>query len=76
MGNNLGLLSISHKIPMIIPPKPYLRVNSRCILGGYLLNDKEYINPIIIKNHELREQSNIKDENIIFDTVNNLSSVA
>ena len=75
MGNNLGLLNISHKIPMIIPPKPYLRVKNRSILGGYLLNDKEYVNPIIIKNHELREQSYINDENIIFDTVNNLSSV-
>lgn len=75
MGKNLGLFSISHKIPMIIPPKPYFRVNSSSHLGGYLLNDKEYINPIIIKNHELRDQSEIRDENIIFDTVNNLSSV-
>ena len=75
MGNSFGLLSLSHKIPMIVPPKPYVRDKSRTILGGYLLNDKQYVNPIIIKNHELREQATIKNENIIFDTVNNLSSV-
>ncbi|KZV77888.1 DNA/RNA polymerase, partial [Exidia glandulosa HHB12029] len=45
-------------------------------LGGFLLNDIEYSLPLIIKNSELKEQSIINDVNIIFDTVNNLSSVA
>nr|YP_009652953.1 DNA-directed RNA polymerase [Taiwanofungus camphoratus]QCG69991.1 DNA-directed RNA polymerase [Taiwanofungus camphoratus]UKQ56126.1 DNA-directed RNA polymerase [Taiwanofungus camphoratus]WRO45194.1 DNA-directed RNA polymerase [Taiwanofungus sp. YW-2023a] len=75
IGKSFGLLSISYKIPMIVPHKLYGRAGKKDILGGYFLNDKEFIAPIIIKNSELREQSYIDDNNIIFDTVNNLSSV-
>lgn len=77
IGKNLELLSLSYKIPMIVPPKEYGRdsQSGREILGGYLQNDKEYISPLIIKNSELKEQSHIKNENVIYDTINNLNSV-
>ena len=77
IGDTLNLLDITYKIPMIVPPKAYGRdLNTgNDILGGYLLNDQEFVVPLIIKNSELKEQSKILDNNIIFDTVNNLSSV-
>ena len=75
IGKSLEFLNISYKIPMIVPPKKYTRVDGKDILGGFLLNDIDYTLPLIIKNSELKEQSSIKDVNIIFDTVNNLSSV-
>ena len=75
IGKSFGLLNISYKIPMIVPPKPYSKVNDNNVLGGYLLNDREYVSPLIIKNNELREQSDILEENIIYNTVNQLSSV-
>nr|QWO71375.1 RNA polymerase [Calocybe gangraenosa] len=77
IGKNSDLLSISYKIPMIVKPKDYGRDLEKGIdiLGGYLLNDKEYVSPLIIKNSELKEQSYIKNKNIIFEAANNLSSV-
>lgn len=77
LGKSLDLLSISYKIPMIVPPKRYgydLKTKTE-ILGGYLLNDKNYIIPLIIKNQELKEQSQINELNVIYDGINNLSSV-
>lgn len=75
IGKIVNLYSISYKIPMIVKPKKYDRINEKEILGGYLLNDEEYFLPLIIKNSELRDQSVIKDENIIYSMVNKLSSV-
>lgn len=74
--NNL-LLNISYKIPMIVKPKPYSKdLNTgKDILGGYLLNDVKYISPLIIQNSELKEQSQILNNNNILDVINNLSSV-
>ena len=76
LGKSLEMLSISYKIPMIVPPKEYGHTNGTDILGGYLLNDKEYIIPIIIKNPNLLEQSKINQQNNVYDLVNNLSSVS
>ena len=77
IGKNIELFSISYKIPMVVPPKAYGRdlKNGQEILGGYLQNDIKYISPLIIKNSELKEQSYIKNENVIYDTINNLNSV-
>lgn len=74
--NNL-LLNISYKIPMIVKPKPYSKdLNTgKDILGGYLLNDVKYISPLIIQNSELKEQSQILNNNNILEVINNLSSV-
>lgn len=48
----MDLLSISYKIPMIVPPKPYAwdSDNNSEILGGYFLNDEVFIKPLIINN--------------------------
>ena len=77
IGKNINLFSISYKIPMIVKPKPYYRnLNTgKDILGGFLLNDVEYISNLIIKNSEMKEQSKIDNKNIIFDAINSLSSV-
>ena len=43
--------------------------------GGYLLNDIEFDTPLIIHNVELKKDSVISHNNILYDMVNNISSV-
>lgn len=78
IGKYSNLLDISYKIPMLVKPKKYGRdlKTGKDILGGFLLNDKEFVSPLIIKNSELKQQSVINTNNNIFDLVNNISSVA
>lgn len=64
-----------YKIPMLVEPNKYGIVKGKEILGGYLLNDKEFTSPLIIKNSEWKDQSLIQEKNIIYDTINNISSV-
>ena len=45
------------------------------IFGGYLLNGEYYDDEIIIQNWRLKDKAIIKDNNIIYDTINNMSSV-
>jgi hypothetical protein len=73
-------LNVPNKIPMIVKPKKYLRVKlnnnkTKEILGGYLLNDELLDDDIIIFNHRLKENSIISNNNVIYDTINNMSSV-
>jgi hypothetical protein len=70
-------LNLSHKIPMIVKPKKYSMNwdTGKEVLGGYLLNDKEFVNNLIISNPELKDQSKILRDNSIFDMVNKISSV-
>jgi hypothetical protein len=63
------------KLPMIVKPKNYKKVGDKEILGGYLLNGELYEDAIIIKNSRLRSNSIISDNNIIYETINNMSSV-
>nr|ADO51613.1 rnapol [Moniliophthora roreri] len=78
IGNYFNLLDISYKIPMIVEPKKY-KINQntgQLNLGGYLLNDIDFISPLIINNPELKSQSIIREQNNIYDMANNISSVA
>jgi hypothetical protein len=72
--NNIGIFMLPHKIPMIVKPKEY-KGNDNSQLGGYLLNDIEYTDSIILPNYELKHQSSILKNNIIYNSVNSLSSV-
>lgn len=76
IGKYINISNSFSKIPMIVKPKDYGKEKGQEKLGGYILNDQEYFDPLIIKNHELKDQSIIADDNIVYDTVNNLSSVA
>jgi hypothetical protein len=60
---------------MLVTPKKYKKDGNIEILGGYLLNGELYEDDIIIKNSRLRSNSIISDKNIIYDTINNMSSV-
>lgn len=71
LGKNQSFVNIGKKIPMVVKPKSYTMSS----LGGYLLNDILYIEPLIIKNPELKNQSVILEDNSIYDMVNNISSV-
>lgn len=57
------------KLPMVFKPNVYSKDN----LGGYLLNDINYGNELIIqKNYLYNLPFKIIDENIIYETINNL----
>lgn len=62
---------------MIVPPKIYLNKDKdgKNQLGGYLLNDIDYTDNIIIDNWELKKNSVILSNNIIYSLVNNINSV-
>ena len=70
------IIDVPHKLPMIVKPKEYYIDEKTGIhkLGGYLLNDIEIINSLIIKNSNLREQSTFISNSVI-NMVNNMSSV-
>lgn len=77
--NHKGVIDIVSpmRLPTIVPPKKYVKKdNGKYILGGYLLNDIMTTDDIILENHELKEQSVIKNENLIYDVVNNVNSVS
>ena len=58
------------KLPMIIKPKPYTENK----LGGYLLNDDMYTEEMIIDKVAYKEKSKVLKDNIIYNTINNMSS--
>jgi len=69
-------LDLPYKLPMIVPPKKYIKDGKGQVkLGGYLLNDVEFDTPIIIHNPELKEQSVISDTSSLYRTINNINSV-
>jgi hypothetical protein len=58
------------KLPMIVKPKAY----TENILGGYLLNDDMYIENMIVDKVAYKNRSKVLKDNIIYKTVNNMSS--
>lgn len=64
------------KLPMIVPPTKYVELGGHLKLGGYLLHDELYADPIIISNPNLNEKSEISRNNIIYDMINNINSVS
>jgi hypothetical protein len=72
---NIPILNIPLKIPMIIRPKKYGDNKGTVQLGGYLLNDVCYTEPLIIDKPNLVEKSEIKIGAIIYDMVDKVNSV-
>lgn len=68
--DNKTIYSVTGKLPMIIPPKPYSRNKN----GGYLLNGKAYDEKLIIDKTAYKTPSRISPVNIIYSMVNKLSS--
>ena len=72
-------LVLPDKLPMIIKPKKYdiKKINDQKveILGGYLLNDRDYTSPLIIENWQNAGQTLIQEKNLIYSMVNSLGSV-
>ena len=69
------LLVTPFRLPSIVKPKEYSYLNNKIKLGGYLLNDVEYADPLILKNHTLNDESIIHKKNLIYDVINKLNSV-
>lgn len=57
------------KLPMIVEPKPYTSKQ----LGGYLLNDVEKTENLLINKANYKQNSEIIKGNIIYDMVNNIN---
>lgn len=69
------LLTPPFRLPSIVTPKPYTLSKGKVWLGGYLLNDVEYADPLILKNHSLDQESIVRPKNHIYDVINKLNSV-
>ena len=71
---------LPYKLPMIVKPKPYYRIKLsdgyvKEHLGGYLLNDIAYTDEIIKQKWNNKINTEIRDENVIYNLVNNINSV-
>jgi hypothetical protein len=73
------LVHLPFRLPMLVKPKPYFRevINGVTVerLGGYLLNDIKTSDTLILDNWELKKSTLIKDDNVVYDMVNNINSV-
>lgn len=70
ISNNL-VFNLPKRIPMIVQPKLY----SDKSLGGYLLNDVLSTDSLLKNNRNNKLHTIIRDDNVIYDLVNNISSV-
>lgn len=57
------------KLPMIVPPKKYKTKSD----GGYLLNDVSYTEDIFTINKQIRDSSEIIDDNKLYYLINNVT---
>jgi len=71
-----SVLTPPNRLPSIVPPKLYKFEDGRMKLGGYQLNDIAYSEDVILKKPYLLKQSIIHQDNIIYDVINKLNSVA
>ena len=60
---------------MIVPPKKYIQ-DGHVQLGGYLLNDVVYTESLFIDNPSLVDKTQLTKDNIIYNMVDNINSVA
>lgn len=68
------LLSPVIRLPSIVKPKLYIYSKDKVDLGGYLLNEVEYSDPLILKNPTQEKQS-IISEDLIYEMVNKINSI-
>ena len=71
---------LPRRMPMIVKPKPYYREKRKDEiidrLGGYLLNDVKYTNPLIKPKWDMLKSSIVKEKNLLYSMANNVNSVA
>lgn len=65
-----SLMDFPLRLPMLVEPKPY----DKGVLGGYLLNDVNYKQELIIHKSIFKDKSVVKDDNVIYNMVNNIGS--
>ena len=80
LNNKDNTYYLPHKLPMVVRPKPYYRIklsngHIKEHLGGYLLNDVAYTDEIIKQKWNNKKDTEIRDENVIYDLVNNINCV-
>lgn len=68
----MPLFNLPLKLPMIVKPNKYDKNN----IGGYLLNDINYSDDLIINKAAYGSNSIIQDNNMIYNMINNVSCVA
>lgn len=64
-------IAIPFNLPMIVEPKDYINLN-RLSDGGYLLNNKEIIQPLFTDNLLQTEKSSILKDNKILECINGI----
>lgn len=69
--NKHSVINLPAKLPMICKPKPYSKEH----LGGYLLNDENFREDLLIEKKAYGTTSELFNDNKIYDMVNNISSI-
>jgi hypothetical protein len=64
-------IAIPFNLPMIVEPKDYINIK-RLSDGGYLLNNKEIIQPLFTENLLQTEKSSILKENKLLESINGI----
>ena len=70
VNNKRNIINLPTKLPMIVPPKPY----SKNVLGGYLLNNEKFSEPLFIEKKGYGINSELSDNNKIYDMINQINS--
>lgn len=70
--DNNKIYVVPLKLPMIVEPKPYTSKE----LGGYLLNDVEKTESLLINKANYKQNSDIVKGNIIYNMVNNINKTS
>lgn len=66
-----NIINLPTKLPMIVKPKLYNK-NS---IGGYLLNDEEFAEPLLIEKKGYGVNSVVEEQNKIYDMINGMNSI-
>lgn len=75
--STMPILTLPVKLPMICPPKKYLNKETSSVneYGGFLLNNVQYTEPLVIDNNLLKNNTELETKNIVYEMVDNISSV-
>lgn len=75
--DSVNIYKLPQKLPMVCEPKDYKLTSNPDIikLGGYLLNDIQFVYDLILSKIGVEEKPKIKKRNLVIDLVNGISKI-
>jgi DNA-directed RNA polymerase len=68
--NDKSMIDFPLKLPMLVKPKEY----SKTKVGGYLLNDVNYHEELIINKSIIKYKTSVEEDNSVYDFVNRITA--